>query len=92
VGASSEGGLFEYGSDLDIGANLTVLKRHAAVALMCGTVMRENEVSRLANSSIQLSSVSRSREAFMALAEGAGWHADAVLETPLTYVVRVRGV
>ncbi len=90
VNASSEGGLFEYGSELDIGANLAVLKRHATVAQMCGTVLKDSELARLAHVSISLASFTRSREALAALAEGAGWRLDAERETPFNCTVRMK--
>jgi hypothetical protein len=90
VSASSEGGLFEYGSDLDVGANLKALSRRAMVGQMCGTVLKDNDFVRLAHASIGPASVSRSREAFIALAEGAGWRLDAERETPFNYAVRLR--
>jgi hypothetical protein len=47
VGGSSEGGLFEYGSDAAIGENLRVLHESApADFALVGTVVRENRVTR----------------------------------------------
>ena len=76
VAASSEGGLFEHGSDEDIAANLQVL-RHGAPqdAFIAGTVIRADETGRRMHGSYNRAALSfRGIDAFAKLAEAQGWH------------------
>jgi len=75
VAASSEGGLFEYGSDADIKTNLGAL--HAGLsssALVVGSVTRDDEATRMLNSGgAPIKTIPRGLERFSALAEAAGF-------------------
>jgi hypothetical protein len=74
LAASSEGALFEYGSDDEIVANLrTLLGVPSIEVLMAGTVTRADDTGRLANSGSLAALNLRGLEAFRTLALGAGW-------------------
>src|SRR5262249_40198288 len=72
VAATSEGGLFEYGSDAAVAANLAALHAGGAGA-MAGSVTRADAFTRRALSASRFHLVPRGAEAFARLAEHAGW-------------------
>lgn len=83
---SSEGGLFEYGSDEEIIANLQQL--HAGTphdAFIAGTVTRDSEVIQAAHGTSAIKTVPRTLEAFRKLADAGGWRIQQVLERPMSY-------
>src|SRR5580704_1030533 len=83
-GISSEGGLFEYGSDEDIVSNLRVL--HAGTArdsIVVGSVTRDGRPVRASLIANRVSTRPRTIEAFRALAEKGGWIVQLVMERPL---------
>ena len=83
VAASSEGALFEYGSDDIILANLKVLHEGtAAGAFMVGSVTRADTTGRLLNGGSRAALQMRGLEAFKALAERAGWRVMKCLDRP----------
>lgn len=83
---SSEGGLFEYGSDEEIVANLTALRAGTPLdAFIVGSVTRDCEAVR-ANRQI-VASRPRTIEAFRVLVEGGGWKLNQVIERPFSYHV-----
>ena len=89
--ASSEGGLFEYGSDEEIVANLLAV--HGATgpgAVVVGSVTRDCEQVRRTLERGGMALRPRALDEFRALADGAGWELDAVLERPGTFNVRLR--
>jgi hypothetical protein len=89
-GVSSEGGLFEYGSDEDIVANLRVL--HAGTArdaVVVGSVTREGGVVRASLIANRVTTRPRTIEAFRVLTERGGWGVEKVLERPFSYNVRL---
>ncbi|HVZ51300.1 MAG TPA: hypothetical protein VG986_04995 [Pseudolabrys sp.] len=72
VGASSEGGLFEYGGDDAIVANLTTLRTHRVDAV-AGSVTSANESSRRRLTATRFKLHPRGLEGFAPLAGRAGW-------------------
>lgn len=83
---SSEGGLFEYGSDEEIIANLKQL--HAGTpddAFIAGTVTRDSEVIRAAHGNSAIKVRPRTLEAFCKLAEAGGWSIHQAIERPMSY-------
>jgi hypothetical protein len=89
VAASSEGALFEYGSDEVIAGNLEALNAVTpADAVVVGSVTRADELglavngaSRGARAALQF----RGLEAFTALARRAGWKLSKVIDRPLSH-------
>jgi hypothetical protein len=88
VAASSEGGLFEYGSDEHIMANLKALHQGMDEdAVMVGTVSRADGPARILNEAGGAAVILRGWDAFMALASDAGWAAAKVDDSPLSHDV-----
>jgi hypothetical protein len=88
--ASSEGGLFEYGTDQEIVDALTTLAaRTAADAVMVGSVTREGEATRASHRGAEVAVRPRTLDGFRALAAGAGWTIERTIERPLSYHVRL---
>jgi hypothetical protein len=92
VAASSEGGLFEYGSDADIKTNLGAL--HAGLgsgAVVVGSVTRDDEATRMLNSGgAPIKTVPRGLERFSALAEAAGFAVEKSLRSAFADEVLLR--
>ena len=87
---SSEGALFEYGTDQQIVENLRELRVAApAVAGIVGTVTRDSAATRASRASTRVTTVPRSIEGFRDLASAAGWQVETVLERPFSYSVRL---
>lgn len=87
---SSEGGLFEYGSDEEVAANLKVLHRlTASEATVAGSVTRADERMQATQENLRIATRPRSIETFQSLAEEAGWRLQTVLERPFTYHIRL---
>jgi hypothetical protein len=85
---SSEGGLFEYGSDEEILANLRALRDFApADALFVGSVTRTEGVARVLNTAGGAALHLRTRDAFQTIVREAGWRISQVQESPLSYEV-----
>ena len=85
---SSEGGLFEYGTDEEVVANLRALHAGtAADAVMAGSVTRESELMRAMMSIHGMRLQPRTLDAFRALAAEAGWTVKRAIERPLSYHV-----
>jgi hypothetical protein len=87
---SSEGGLFEYGSDQEIVANLEAIRAGtSADAFVVGSVTREGEAVRASHRATRISARPRTMEAFRSLVGQAGWLAQCVIERPFSYHVRL---
>jgi len=89
-GISSEGALFEYGSDDEIASNLRVL--HAGTtrdSIVVGSVTREGRPVRASLIANRVTTRPRTIEAFRALAEQSGWIVQLVIERPFSYHVRL---
>lgn len=93
VAASSEGALFEYGSDEEITANLRMLQEVTpADTVIVGSVTRGDDLGRMLNGAglgsragIQM----RGLDAFAAMAMDAGWSIAVAIERPLSHDVRL---
>ncbi|HEX2877064.1 MAG TPA: hypothetical protein VHP33_37695 [Polyangiaceae bacterium] len=81
--ASSEGGLFEYGSDRDIVENLKALP-HGSDAFVVGSVTRDDEVIRTLKLTSTAATKPRGLPVFAALAEQAGWNITRSIARPLS--------
>jgi hypothetical protein len=91
LAASSEGGLFEYGSDAAIVANLKALhNRNHGANVVVGSVTRADAMRRdlIANSRFKL--VPRGVEGFVPLAERGGFALEKVKDTPISDQVLLR--
>jgi hypothetical protein len=84
--ASSEGALFEYGSDDEIIANLQALLEipYGGTAVV-GTVTRADKTGRVLNSGSQAAINLRGLEAFRALAQRARWSITKCTDRPLSH-------
>ena len=83
---SSEGGLFEYGSDEEIIANLQQLHTGTPQdAFVVGTVTRDSEVIQAAHGNSTIKVRPRTLEAFRKLSEAGGWAIHQVIERPMSY-------
>ena len=88
---SSEGGLFEYGSDDEIVANLTALHTATEVIAVVGSVTRADEPIRRLHETSRAATRPRGLSVFLPLAQGAGWNIDRVIERPFSdHVVLTR--
>jgi hypothetical protein len=87
---SSEGALFEYGTDAEIIASLDVLHAGTAPdAIMVGSVTRDGEPMRALQTAGRTATRPRTLEAFRALAEEAGWSVQHAIERPFSYHARL---
>lgn len=89
---SSEGGLFEYGSDDAILANLTTAKEAAPPDFaMLGSVTRADRPVQKLRETSQPATRPRGLEVFRALVGRAGWRVEGAIERPFSdQVVMVR--
>jgi hypothetical protein len=92
VAGSSEGGLFEYGDDEIVMANLESVRRLApAGQFMVGSVTRDGPLTRAAHASgLPQATHLRSLEGFTALVTRAGWTVDRVIDNLMSFDVRLR--
>jgi hypothetical protein len=89
-GISSEGALFEYGSDEEIVSNLQALHAGtAADAIVVGSVTREGKPVRASLIGNRVQTRPRTIEAFQTLAKQGGWIMHEVIERPFSYNVRL---
>jgi hypothetical protein len=86
---SSEGGLFEYGSDAAIGSNLECLRATADDAFVVGSVTRDGEATRAAQRGSGAATRPRTLAQFDSLCNRAGWRIQRVIERPFSYNVRL---
>jgi hypothetical protein len=81
VVGSSEGGLFEYGSDHDIVTNLEALRLGTPSDFaMVGSVMREDSVTKMMMETSRLSIHLRGMDRLRGLVSRAGWVVDRTIE------------
>ena len=86
-----QGGRFEYGSDEEIVANLKAIDAGTGPGtVVVGSVTRDCESVQRTLERGGMALRPRTLEGFQALAAGAGWELDAVLERPGTFNVRLR--
>ena len=81
---SSEGGLFEYGSDQEIEANLRVLRACPSVLAVVGSVTRADEPMQRLRKNSTLATRPRGLDVFRALIEPTGWSVSRVIERPFS--------
>jgi hypothetical protein len=87
---SSEGGLFEYGSDEEIVSNLTALGAGTPRdAIVVGSVTREGGPVRASLIASRVLTRPRTIEGFRSLCERGGWRVEEVIERPFSYNVRL---
>lgn len=85
VAASSEGGLFEYGSDEQIAANLAQLRSGTASdGVMVGSVTRADRPVQVLRRSSAAAIRPRGLTVFRALAAQAGWSVARAIERPFS--------
>ena len=80
----SEGGLFEYGSDSEIEANLKVLRTSVEVLAVVGSVTRADEPAQRLHKTSAAAIHLRGLDAFRTLAQKAGWNVTRVIERPFS--------
>jgi hypothetical protein len=90
---SSEGALFEYGTDQQIVENLRALRiTSPTAAAFVGTVTRDSAATRASRASTRVTTIPRPIEAFRDVASMAGWRLESVLERPFAYSVRLEPI
>jgi hypothetical protein len=94
VAGSSEGALFDYGSDEEIRANLASIRRGPpAGTIVVGTVTRARRArrpgARRERSPHRAAVIPRTFEEFETLVHSAGWRVEKRLESPLQFHVRL---
>jgi len=90
VVASSEGGLFEYGSDQDIVSNLQALARGPQGRVFAaGSVTRNDELMATLKLTSTAATKPRGLATFSALAASAGWTVARAIARPLSDQVRL---
>jgi hypothetical protein len=92
VACSSEGGLFEYGDDSTVAANLAALRDILPPeTCVVGSVTRDGPCHQAMRASgLRTPTYARTAEGFSALIRTAGWRLDGVTENWMTYDVRLR--
>lgn len=88
MAVSSEGGLFEYGSDPDILSNLEVLREAGGGLFVAGSVTRDDPRHRI-HRWTRIPVIPRGLAVFGALVHGAGWRIDEAVERPFSDIVRL---
>jgi hypothetical protein len=81
---SSEGGLFEYGSDSEIQSNLRVLREFPEVLAVVGSVTRADEPIQRVRKMGRAATRPRGLEVFRNLVEKAGWTIARAIERPFS--------
>jgi hypothetical protein len=81
---SSEGGLFEYGSDEEIVANLQMLRRYSSVVAVVGSVTRADELTRKLRQTGGAATRPRGLAAFRELVAKANWRISRAVERPFS--------
>jgi hypothetical protein len=85
IAVSSEGGLFEYGSDQDIVANLRALPSDpASRVFVVGSVTRDDEIIHTLKLTSTAATKPRGLSVFTSLAAQAGWQVTRSLARPLS--------
>jgi len=84
MAVSSEGGLFEYGSDQDILANLRALPSDEGRLFVVGSVTRDDEIIRTLKLTSTAATKPRGLPVFAALVAQAGWQVTRSIARPLS--------
>jgi hypothetical protein len=82
--ASSEGGLFEYGSDEDIRSNLSLLRTCPELLAVAGSVTRADEPNRRLHAIGSAATRPRGLPVFRELIRGTGWKISRAIERPFS--------
>ena len=91
VAASSEGGLFEYGSDEEIGRMLETFGQHAGPeASFVGSLSRMDGVAGRLNGGSGAAIRCWKPGEFARLVTGAGWRIDQSVDCPLSHIVLLK--
>jgi hypothetical protein len=91
IAISSEGGLFEYGSDAEVVMNLRTMAENASAdAGISGSVTRGDGPARAAQAATAVQVRPRTLDEFGALAASAGWAIDRAIVRPFCFDVRLR--
>jgi hypothetical protein len=89
-GVSSEGGLFEYGSDEEIVSNLRALDAGTPQdAVVVGSVTRDGAPVRVSLIASRVLTRPRTIEGFRSLCERGGWTLEEAIARPFSYNVRL---
>jgi hypothetical protein len=89
-GISSEGALFEYGSDEEIVSNLRALEAETPRdAVVVGSVTRDGGPVRASLIASRVLTRPRTIEGFRSLCEQGGWTVEEAMERPFSYNVRL---
>jgi hypothetical protein len=81
---SSEGGLFEYGSDLEIVSNLKILRSQPGLIAVVGSITRADEPMQHLRKTTTPKTRPRGLGVFSALIGPTGWRVERVIERPLS--------
>jgi hypothetical protein len=81
---SSEGGLFEYGSDDEIVSNLKVLRSQPDLVAVAGSVTRADEPTQQLRRATTPKTRPRGLEVFRNLINPTGWKVDRVIDRPFS--------
>jgi hypothetical protein len=81
---SSEGGLFEYGSDTEIEENLKILREFPEVLAVVGSVTRADEPIQRMRKMGRAATRPRGLEVFRNLVKKAGWTIVRAIERPFS--------
>lgn len=91
MAASSEGALFEYGSDEDITANLRALHEGTPPdTVITGSLTRADATGRILNTSSRAAIKLRGLEAFSALVRATGWRVAQSIDRPMSHDLILR--
>jgi hypothetical protein len=91
LAASSEGALFEYGSDEEIVANLRMINLASPPdAIVAGTVTHADEIGGPLNRTSEAAISFRGINAFMTLALTAGWKFSKKIDRPLSHDILMK--
>jgi len=81
---SSEGGLFEYGSDEEIVSNLKALRTQSDLVAVAGSVTRADEPIQQMRMTTTAKTLPRGLAVFRSLISPTGWTLDRVIEGPFS--------
>jgi hypothetical protein len=92
VAGCSEGGLFEYGTDAEIGANLDALRAATPASFfLVGSMMPDAEVTHVVHDASRMRLRLFERQAFESLLHRAGWYVErSAAGNPMYDVFRLR--
>ena len=89
---SSEGGLFEYGSDAEIENNLKTLRAFDEVIAVVGSVTRSDELAHRLRQNSAAATRPRGLQVFSSLVNKSGWRIVEAVERPLSDQVLLKPI